>query len=67
MLSDAPDKSRVFPYLWVDTESKSRLTIQDRKSYGASEDYVNVPTPPVANERDIVNVPPLRLITPVPP
>ena len=45
LLSDAPDKSRVFPYLWVDTESKSRLTIQDRKSYGASEDYVNVPTP----------------------
>ena len=35
----------MFPYLWVDTESKSRLTIQDRKSYGASEDYVNVPTP----------------------
>ena len=45
LLSDAPDASRVFPYLWVDSESKPRLTIQDRKSYGASEDYVNVPTP----------------------
>ena len=44
-VSSLPRGARVFRHLWVDTETKSRLTVQDRKADGATEEYVNVPVP----------------------
>ena len=36
---------RVFKHLWVDTADKSRLTLQDRKSYGSTTETTNCPKP----------------------
>ena len=30
---------------WVESDTKSRLTLQDRKSFGNTDEYVHVPTP----------------------
>ena len=40
-----PKGSIVYHNLWVESDTKSRLTIQDRKPFGNTDEYVNVPTP----------------------
>ena len=40
-----PDGVRLFEYLWVETPGKSRLTMQDRRTFGEPDELVHCPTP----------------------
>jgi len=38
-------EARIYRPLWVDTPNKSRLTLQDKRSFGDAEEIVHCPTP----------------------
>ena len=45
VLSQVPPQARIFRHLWVDTEAKSRLAMQDRKTEDTYKQITHVPTP----------------------